>query len=331
LMVLSDCFVSIVAPLQDDEDIVGSFVDDVLSMLADAYAHYELVLVDDGSTDETVPRVAALLTKHQHVRLIRLSRRFGQEIAISAGLDSVIGDFAVVMLPATDPPELVPEMVERARAGAHVFFGIRRERAEEPFLLQVGARFFYWCANRILRLDIPKDTTHFRVLSRQVVNALMQLRDHGRYLQTLSQHVGYGSQSFVYDLVRRRKKPRTKTLLEAVDLAINIICTNSLQPLRLVGLLGFAMAAVNALYMLYIVGIFLFKENVAEGWVTQSAQNAGMFFFLFMILAVLCEYLGRLLAESKGRPLYYVMDEMNSSAEPLDEGRKNIVTDSVDA
>jgi glycosyltransferase involved in cell wall biosynthesis len=323
-----DCFVSVIAPLRNDADIIDAFIPEVMTALEDAYVHYELVLVDDGSTDATVERVRQMIERYRNLRLIRLSRRFGQEIAISAGLDSVIGDFVVVMLPDSDPPALIVDMVERARQGAGIVFGVRRDRAGEPWLLRTGAGVFYWLARRVLRLDIPPNTTHFRVLSRQAVNALTQIKDRSRYLHTLSSYVGYLNQAYPYDPVERRKHPRRKSLGEAVRLAVRISVANSTQPLRLASVVGLGASVANLLYMVYIAGVYFFKDEVAEGWVTSSAQAAAMFFFLFLILTVLCEYVGRLLDEVKGRPLYYVMEEHQGGV-PVGDHERNVVSESV--
>lgn len=323
-------FVSVVAPLHDDADIVQSFVEDVLRMLAAHYDDYELVLVDDGSRDETAQCVTVLLGRHRSVRLIRLSRSFGQEIAISAGLEAVIGDFVVVMLPDSDPPALVPEMVERARRGAGIVFGIRRNRASEPLILRIGASGFYWLSNNVFKLNLPKDSTHFRVMSRQAVTALNQIRDRTRYLRTLSGYVGYASQSVPYEQIRRRSPPRTKSLVEAVSLALGILASNSLQPLRLVSWMGILLSAANALYIAYIGAIVLFKPTVAEGWTTVSTQVSVMFLFLFLMLSVLSAYLARLLEEGRDRPLYFIMEERNSSVPLYDAERRNVVTEAVE-
>lgn len=329
-MASTDLFVSVVAPLHNDADIITAFVDETMRMLAAHYANYELVLVDDGSRDDTVGRAAALLERYPCMRLIRLSRRFGQEIAISAGLDSVIGDFVVVMLPDSDPPDVVPEMVERSRSGAGIVFGIRRTRAGEPAWLRSGASLFYSLCNRWLGLHLPRNSTHFRVLSRQALNAVIQTRDRTRYLRTLSAFVGYGNQGFEYEPRQRRTPPRTKSFIESFDLAISIVVANSTRPLRLVTWLALLISGFFLLYMLYIVGVYLFKPGFAEGWVTLSMQSAVAFFFLFLILTVLSEYLGRLLGEVKEGPLYYVLEERNSSILIADEARRNVVVHSVD-
>ena len=327
-MIDPDCVISVIAPLHNDSEIIDSFLDELTDSLENNFAVYEIVLVDDGSTDDTVTKVNALLLSYRRIRLIRLSRRFGQEIAISAGLDSVIGDFVVVMLPSDDPPSLVPAMVNQARSGAEMVFGIRKSRVTDPWFLKAGAFLFYWFCNAVLRLNLPKNSTHFRVLSRRVVNALIQIRDRGRYLRTLSQQVGFENRSFEYEFIERRLPPRTKSLAEAVGLAINIIVANTRKPLRVASWTGLAIASLNAAHILYLAALYLLDRNVTG--IAASVQSAIMFGFLFLILAVLCEYVGRIVDESQGRPLYYVMDEDNSSVLPLDERAKNVITESAE-
>jgi glycosyltransferase involved in cell wall biosynthesis len=327
----ADLFVSVVAPLHDDGDIVDAFVDETMRMLSEGYTNYELVLVDDGSRDDTVERASAQLRRYSCIRLIRLSRRFGQETAISAGLDSVIGDYVAVVLPDSDPPGLVPALVERSRSGTGIVFGIRRNRRGEPLWLRFGAGLFYGICNRLLGLQLPRNSTHFRVLSRQALNAVVQVKDRTRYLRTLSAYVGYGNQGFEYDPATRRQPPRHKSVVESITLAINIVVANSTRPLRLVTWLAMLISGLYLLYMGYIVLIYLLKPRVAEGWVTLSLQSAVAFFFLFLILTVLSEYLGRLLGEVKEGPLYYVLEERNSSVLIADEERRNVVGHSVES
>lgn len=329
-MTLSDCFVSVVAPLSDDADIAEAFVLETADVLKRTYANYELVLVDDGSRDDTVARVAALLSRVDCIRLIPLSRPFGIEVAISAGLDSAIGDYVVVALPDSDPPALIPQMVERSRSGHRTIVGVKRTRGEEGPLMQLGAKLFYWYCNTKLRLAIPENSTYFRVLSRQAVNAITQIRDRARFLRVFSSEVGFAAERFEYDAVPRRSRPRRRSLFDAAGLAIGIVVANSTHPLRAVSWLGLFLSMLNLLYMGYIAAVYLLKENVAEGWTTLSLQNAVMFFCLFLFVTVLCEYIGRILGELRSRPHYFTLEEKNSSVVIANEDRKNVTTQATE-
>lgn len=323
----SDCFVSVVAPLHDDADIVEAFLREVIAVVRREYENYEVVLVDDGSTDDTAARVASFLEQERCIRLIRLSRRFGQDIAISAGLDTVIGDFVVVMVPESDPPELVPEVVERCRRGPGIVYGIRAHRPSESLVMKVGSRLFYWYFRRVLGVDLPPNSTDFRAYSRQSVNAITRIKDHLRYLRTFGTYVGFGGEPFVYQPRPRRTRLRSRTLGEAIGLAINMTVANSTRPLRIVSVLGLALSGLCALHIVYVLLLHAFARDIVEGWATQQVAGSVMFMFMFVILATLCEYVGRLLGEVKDRPLYFVLEERTSSVLLVDEQRKNVVTE----
>jgi glycosyltransferase involved in cell wall biosynthesis len=323
----SDVFVSVVAPLRDDAEVLEAFVPELLGVLEAAYANFEVVLVDDGSRDRTRTVVERLLAAHKCLRYVRLSRRFGEEVAISAGLDSVIGDFTVVMRPAVDPPAAIPAMVARARAGHGVVFGVSRTRPPEPWWARAGSALFWWFARRVLDVEVPASSTTFQVLSRQAVNALTRFKDKRRSLRLLSTLVGE-SEEVEYEPLARRA-PRVRGFGESVQLAIDIAVSSSTRPLRIVSALGLVASTLNLLYAVYVVAIYLFKPHVQEGWTTTSLQLSGMFFLLFAIVTVLSEYIGRVLEESRDRPLYHVAEERNSNVLVADADRRNVVRESV--
>jgi glycosyltransferase involved in cell wall biosynthesis len=324
----TDRFVSVVAPLHDDADIVESYIRDTIPVLRDNYTNYELVLVDDGSRDETIAKITPLLTVYEGIRLLRLSRQFGEEVAISAGLDTVIGDFTVVMLPRMDPPDMIPELVRRCIDGTDVVFGVRKTRAGESWLVRKAAAIFYWYCRKLLKLELPENSTQFRCLSRQAVNAIIQIKDSFRYLRLLSAYVGYERQQFLYDPINRGEKSRHRSLFQLANQAIALIIENSVHPLRFISWLGLLAAAANLIYVAYVFGVYLFKKDVMQGWTTLSLQSAGQFFLMALILTALCEYTGRMLNRLRDRPLYYIMEEWNSSVLLVDKERRNIVEES---
>jgi polyisoprenyl-phosphate glycosyltransferase len=328
---LSDCFVSVVAPIRNDADIIEGFVAEVIGILYENYANYELVLVDDGSDDDTVSKVTDLLNHYLCIRLVRLSRQFGEEIALSAALDSAIGDYIVLMLPNSDPPSLIPEAVQKARAGQGIVFGIRSNRAGDNLIIRCGAALFYWYCDRVLKINLPKNSTQFRVLSRQAVNAITQIKVRHRYLRTLIADIGFATQNFTYEPVNRRGgKPKKKNMITVITLGISIVVNASRHPLRFVSWFGVLASAVNLLYVGFVTYSYLFGKHIAPGWTTLSLQTALMFFFVFLILTVLAEYIGHILVESENRPLYYVSEERNSSVLIADQERKNITRSSID-
>ncbi len=328
-MPVTDVFISVIAPLSNDADLVEAFTDEVMGVLRANYANYELVLVDDGSRDATAAAVDCLLVRHECVRLLRLSRQFGTEAAISAGLDSVIGDFVAVLEPERDPAALIPEFVRRARAGSGVVYGVCHDRQGQGLLTRVGTAIFYRLAPALLGLELTPDTTLFRVLSRQAVNAITGIKDRYRFFRLLSASVGFRSEAIEYQPQLRRTSRRQKSFGEAFDLALGLAFTNTMRPLRLAGGLALLAALGNVLYLAYSVAIYLFKPDVAAGWTSQSMHSAAMFAVLFLILAICTEYLGHILEESRERPLYHLLDEKQSTVMIADDSRRNVVSDSA--
>ena len=322
----ADLLVSVVAPVHNPGVLLAPFVAETVHVLQRAFRHYELLLVDDGSSEVDAASWDAVLSRHDGVRVLHLSRAFGEEQAIAAGLDSAIGDFVVTLSPGADPPALIPALVQRSRDGADVVLGVRRSRAGDPWWLRAGAGLFYWYARRVMRLDLPANATHFRCLSRSALNALNRLRETGSRLRVFSSYIGYASASFPYDPVGQTLRSRSRTPGEAISVALAMVLDNTAHPLRLASLLGVAAALLNLAYAGYVLAVYSVRADIAPGWVTMSLTSAAQFFFLSLILAVLCEYVGRLPKRFGSDPGYYVRDE-RSSAVLLRDERPNVVSE----
>lgn len=320
-----DALISVVAPLRNNADVVGRFVTAVHAVLREHYTHYELVLVDDGSTDATVGTVGSLLENFEFTRILCLSRQFGEDTAISVGLDSVIGDYVITMRPNTDPPQAIPAMVEVAHSGVDLVQGVREHRRGSTGLYRIGARAFYWYVQRVLKLDIPAGATQFRCMSRRVVNAVAQIRNGRGSLRILMSYIGYSRATFPYQPISGRGREGAAAFRDSVRLAVDTIVGNSPHPLRMVSWLGVFAAMMNVAYAVYIAVIYFAKENVEPGWTTLSMQNAMQFFFISLVLAGIAEYTGRILTRLADRPAYYLGDELNSSV-LLRKDQRNIVT-----
>lgn len=323
----SDYFVSVIAPLYNHSEIIETFVADIMQVLRQNYTYFELVLINDGSEDDTAEKIINLLKEYECIRLISLSRHFSTEIAISSGLDAVIGDFVVILLPC-DPPLLIPALVEKCKNGKDILIGVSKNRLGQPLWVRIYTNFFYLFCHHLLKIPLTKNATQFRVFSRQVVNAITQVQDKYRYLHLLSFYIGYKYQTFVYEPIRRYKLLVRKTLIEYLNLALQIIVVNSVHPLRFASYLSILASIFNIAYIGYVVLVYLIKEKVAEGWVTLSIQNAIMFFFISIILGILCEYVGLIFAKSKGWAAYYIAEEKNSSVLMSEQEQRNVVQDS---
>lgn len=321
-----ESFVSVVAPIHEPGDFLEHFVRDVGETLAREHRYHELILVDDASTTLDAARVRALLDTRSNVRLLRLSRHVGEEQAILAGLDVALGDYVLTLSPGADPPALIPAFLAEARTGSDVVLGTRRSREGDPWWLRMGARVFYGYVRRVLDLEVPANATHYRCLSRQAIHALAQLRRGRTRLRVFTTYMGFAPSFIAYDQVGTTTLSKSRRPSEAIGTALAMIMDNSPHPLRLVAGMGLVAAALNLAYALYVIIVYLVRRGVAPGWATLSLTSAAQFFVLSLMLAVLCEYVGRLAMRLQDAPSYYVKSEETSEV-MLDRDRRNVVAE----
>jgi dolichol-phosphate mannosyltransferase len=312
---MNESLVSVVAPLESDTpEAVEAFVEETVAVLRGAVTHYEIILVDDGTGEGTVARVRALLERYDFVRFLRLSRHFGEETAITAGLDAAIGDYVIVMLPNMDPPALIPEFLERARSEADVVYGVRMHRKSEPFWYRAGARLFYWYINKVVRAGIPEDSTQFRCMSRQVVNAITQIRGAEQYLRLLTSYIGFRKLGLPYAPINRSGEAIVRPKREAVHLARALVMDHTTHPLRTVSWVGVVLAIFN----------FVVVAARNTGGAGEQIHGALAFLVIAVMLATIGEYVAGIVNRLRDRPAYYVREEHTSSV-LLREERKNVV------
>jgi glycosyltransferase involved in cell wall biosynthesis len=319
------CFVTVVATVADAESFVESFVRECLAVLRAHYRDFELILVDDASTDGTVAEVDRLLKGAPALRLVRLARPFGPDVALTAGLDSAIGDYIVLMQPERDPPGEIPALVRLAEEGFGVVTGVAPNRPGEPVWKRATRRGFYAACNRVLGIRYPRDATRFQALTRAAAGAAGRARPKCPQFPVLAAQVGYGGATHAYRTLPHRGGRRAPGLRGMLDRALSVVVMNSMSPLRLVSYLGIGAGLMNLLYACYVVGVNLFKSHVAEGWTTLSLQMSGMFFLVFLILVMACEYIGRTLEEAQDRPVYHVLEERNGSEQLQLTDRRNVL------
>jgi hypothetical protein len=234
----------------------------------------------------------------------------------------------VTLVPRTDPTALIPTLIEDCRRGKDMLFGVRATEGRGSLPRRLAAGLFYTLAEKIFRINILRHATYFQVYSRQALNAMVRIRDKSRYLRLISAVLGYTNRTFSYQPVARGAREPERSWSDSFALALGLLTAHSANPLRAVSLLGLFASVLNLLYAGYILAIYLLKSHVAEGWTTLSLQTAGLFFWVLLILTVLSEYIGRILGELKDRPLYFTLEEKNSSVLLPDSDRPNIVTSS---
>jgi len=321
----ADVFVSVVAVLRSYARFLPTVVTEVYQTLDERYTNFELVLVDNGSRDNTPAVVRNLLKTHKCVRYLRLSRRMKPETAVMAGLDAAIGDYVVTLHPEFDPPAEVPAMVEQCRAGADVVFGVAAFPCPPGLLYRALRWGFYQACRPLLGIDPVRVNSGFRCLTRAAVSALTRVRQRKRFFGLLASEIGLTTATHPYEFLSRSGKAPRVNLRRSVRTAASMAVNHSVAPLRLVSFLGLTGSFLSLIYSLYVVGVYLLKQDVMPGWTTMSLQVSGLFFLVFIMLTMIGEHLGRLLDEAVDRPLYHVREEQASAVMLSDLARRNVM------
>ncbi len=319
-----DILVSITAVIAEDISDLEQRIQRTMDILAQQYRYYEFLVVDSGCVPGVSARIEALQRSLPNVRFMRLSRRYGREVAMTAALDHCIGDYVVLMDLGSDPPEQIPALISKALSGYDAVIA-EPSRTAESFMERLITRAFYGAASRVLGFQLRPEESCYRVLSRRIVNSMVRIKSKNRYLSWLSASVGYRQSSIHYEPANVPSKARARNLLRRMFTAISIVVSNSAAPLRFASLLGILASFANLIYLFYIFAVTLVKHRIAEGWITTSLTQTTMFLLLFLIISILAEYTARILDETKDQPLYFVEYETNSSVATPAPDRLNVV------
>jgi polyisoprenyl-phosphate glycosyltransferase len=300
--------VSIVAPFYNEGAAVDPFYR-VLRGALDAVPdiRFEVICVDDGSQDDTLQRLLALIDCDPRFSVIELSRNFGKEAALTAGLDAAKGD-AVIPIDADlqDPPELIPGLIAAWQQGADVVLAQRGDRASDTFLKRNTARLFYRVSNWLSQVRIPANVGDFRLIDKSVLEALKQLPERQRFMKGLFAWVGFKTATVHYTRDQRKAGSTKFSWLSLLNLALEGLTSFSMAPLRLCAYVGSLTAAVTLLYAGYILMRTLIRGVDVPGY--ASLLVAILFFGSLQLISVglLGEYVGRIYMETKRRPMYLV-------------------------
>jgi polyisoprenyl-phosphate glycosyltransferase len=267
---------------------------------------WELVYVDDGSADDSFAQLAGFAADDARVRVVKLSRNFGHQIAITAGLDRAQGDCAVVIdADLQDPPEVIARMVEKWREGFDVVYGVRRKRRGEGALKLLTASAFYRLLDRITGIRIPLDVGDFRLMSRRALNELNQLREKDRFVRGLVSWIGFPQAGVEYDRDERFAGETKYPYRKMFKFALDGITSFSTAPLKLATWLGYA---TSLLAFLYLASVLVQRAMGAtvQGWATIMVALLFLGGVQLICLGIMGEYLGRVFNEIKPRPVYVV-------------------------
>jgi glycosyltransferase involved in cell wall biosynthesis len=300
---------SIIAPIYNEAENIPELYRRVRAVMDSSKESWELLLVDDGSTDGSTEKIRDLAKKDKCVRPIIFARNFGHQVAITAGWDYARGD-AVVIIDADlqDPPEVILELAKRWREGYDVVYAVRAEREGETWFKTFTASMFYRIIQRITDVKIPVDTGDFRLMDRKVVDVLKKMRERHRFPRGMSAWVGFKQIGVEYKRVARIAGTTKYPFRKMLKLAINAITSFSYFPLQVATFFGFVSAGIAIIAIPVVVYM---RASGSQAFFGQATTLIAVLFLggvQLISLGILGEYIGRLYDEAKGRPLYIVRD-----------------------
>ena len=301
--------ISVVIPCYNEQEVLPEFHGRITAAMEVIGLPFELVYVNDGSRDGTLAWMLQAQAADSRVAVVNLSRNFGKEIALTAGLDHAACSEAVVVIDADlqDPPEVIPALVAAWRQGFDVAYAQRSVRHGESWLKRVTAAGFYRVMQRLGgRVQLPQDTGDFRLMSRRSLDALLQLREQHRFMKGLFAWVGFPSVAVPYDRAPRAAGTTKWNWWKLWNLSLEGITSFTVGPLKIASYLGLGIAFISAVYIVQLLLRTLLFGNPVAGYPSLMAAVLFLGGVQMMMLGIIGEYLGRVFNETKGRPLYIV-------------------------
>jgi polyisoprenyl-phosphate glycosyltransferase len=313
--------ISLVVPVYNESEVIGAFYERAAAALTLLYGFdYEILFVDDGSQDDSYRQLAEYAGRDRHVRVLKLSRNFGHQIAITAGIDHTRGDCVVVIdADLQDPPEVIASMIEQWRLGFDVVYGVRSDRDGEGAMKLVTASAFYRVLRRLTNIQIPEDVGDFRLMSRRAVEEFKRLREKDRFVRGLVSWIGFRQTGVTYSRDKRYAGETKYPYRKMIKFAFDGITSFSTVPLKFSTWMGYAAALLAVIY-LFSVFVQKLLGYTVEGWATIMVALLFLGSVQLICLGILGEYLGRIFNEVKPRPMYVIEDILAVDSEPAAVG-----------
>jgi glycosyltransferase involved in cell wall biosynthesis len=312
---------SIVVPVYNEELVVHETYKRLKKVMDAINEPYEIIFVNDGSKDRTAEIIKDIAKEDFRIKMLDFSRNFGHQTAITAGMDYASGK-AIVVIDADlqDPPEVIPQMIEKWKEGYDVVYGKRAERKGETFFKKFTAKAFYRFLRKMTDVDIPVDTGDFRLIDRKVADALKRVNERNRYVRGIISWLGFKQTGIEFSRDKRFAGETKYPLKKMLKFAFDAITSFSYKPLKLASYAGFALSFASFVYLLVVLFQKLFIGRTIAGWASIVAINLFFNGIILIILGIIGGYIGRIYDEAKGRPLYIVKQLVNFSDDI--EGRK---------
>ncbi|MHB1340998.1 MAG: glycosyltransferase family 2 protein [Coriobacteriia bacterium] len=306
---------SVVVPVFNEIEGIAVFHERCSSAMRAVGDAYEIVYVDDGSRDGSFEALDAIAETDPHVRLVRFSRNFGHQTAISAGIEYSSGDtVSVIDADLQDPPEVIAQFIDRWRDGADIVYGVRNERKGDSWFKRTSASAFYRLLRGLSDVEIPVDVGDFRLLSRRAADALISMPEHDRYVRGMVAWLGFGAIGVEYARDRRVAGVTKYPLRKMIRFALDGIMGFSVRPIRLAIWLGLFVSAAAFVFAVILVILKLSGDHVVEGWTSTTVLMLLLSGVQLITIGALGEYISRIYNEVRRRPLYLTRETRGFTA-----------------
>lgn len=298
-------FISCIVPVFNEEAVVQHFIKKLLASLVGLTNRFEIIVVDDGSRDQTLAKLLEI--ESVHLKILGLSRNFGKETALTAGLEHSTGDVCVLLdADFQHPIEVLDAFLENWANGYDMVYGMRSNRESESYLKRNFARLFYWIMQKITKMDLPNNAGDFRLMDRKVVESLKQFPERTRFMKGLYEWVGFKKIGVPFDVQDRAAGQSSWRFTKLTELAITGITSFSDVPLRVWGVVGFIVSLISLIYAIYIVTVTLIFGADLPGFPTLVVAIMFLGGVQLLSIGILGEYIARIFTEVKQRPKYLV-------------------------
>jgi polyisoprenyl-phosphate glycosyltransferase len=318
---IGPALVSVVAPVFNEHSNLGELIHRLKAVFAGLSLPHEIVFVDDGSTDGTAAALDREAAQDPALKVLHLSRNFGHQVAVTAGMDAARGEAVIVMDgDLQDPPELIGSLAAKWREGYDVVYAVRKTRKGEPGPRRFLIALFYRLLKRMTHIDIPLDVGDFRLMSRRVVDIFLAMPERQRFVRGMIAWIGFRQTGVEYDRDPRFQGESKYPMAKLLKLALDGITSFSYVPLQMASYLGFACALMSFILIGVAVAAKIFDKDLVPGWTSTAVFVLFIGGIQLLVIGTMGEYMGRMHEEQKKRPVYIVDRAVNLES-PRDSGK----------